>query len=140
MQCSAAVGPSMVPFLHVSGQSFQVLARTGKRFHRPASLADQLLDPLAALRSGGPPLLVIHGENDEAVSTDDAEMYAKARTDAELTVLESPLEQQLQTQTDSQERASGGNKVTDRIGQATSMDFRHRITESTDARKHQFVP
>jgi pimeloyl-ACP methyl ester carboxylesterase len=49
----------------------------------------ETLDPLAALRSGGPPLLVIHGENDEAVSTDDAEMYAKAGTDAELTVLES---------------------------------------------------
>jgi pimeloyl-ACP methyl ester carboxylesterase len=49
----------------------------------------ETLDPLAALRSGGPPLLVVHGERDEAVSTDDAQMYANAGTDAELFVLES---------------------------------------------------
>ncbi len=49
----------------------------------------EALDPLAALRSGGPPLLVVHGERDEAVSTDDARMYAKAGLDAELFVLDS---------------------------------------------------
>ena len=47
------------------------------------------LDPLAALRSGAPPLLVVHGERDEAVSTSDAELYAKAGADAEITILES---------------------------------------------------
>jgi len=46
------------------------------------------LDPLAALRSGGPPLLVVHGERDDAVSTEDAELYAEAGTDTELAVLE----------------------------------------------------
>ena len=36
------------------------------------------LDPLAALRSGGPPLLVVHGANDEAVSPTDGRAYAAA--------------------------------------------------------------
>ena len=47
------------------------------------------LDPLEALRSGAPPLLVVHGARDEAVSTEDAEMFAEAGADAELAILES---------------------------------------------------
>ena len=47
------------------------------------------LDPLEALRSGGPPLLVVHGARDEAVSTEDAEMFAEAGADVELAILES---------------------------------------------------
>jgi pimeloyl-ACP methyl ester carboxylesterase len=48
-----------------------------------------LLDPLKALRSGRAPLLVLHGENDEAVSMEDAKAYAAAGPDADLQVLES---------------------------------------------------
>ncbi len=46
------------------------------------------LDPLAALRSGAPPLLVVHGERDESVSTSDAELYANAGAEAEIAIIE----------------------------------------------------
>lgn len=47
------------------------------------------LDPLTALRSGGIPLLVLHGRHDEAVSLDDAKLYATTGANTELMVLES---------------------------------------------------
>jgi pimeloyl-ACP methyl ester carboxylesterase len=47
------------------------------------------LDPLTALRSGRLPLLVLHGQHDEAVSLDDAKLYATTGAITELEVLES---------------------------------------------------
>lgn len=47
------------------------------------------LDPLTALQVGGPPLLVIHGQHDEAVSLDDAKSFAAAGSNTRLEVLES---------------------------------------------------
>jgi pimeloyl-ACP methyl ester carboxylesterase len=47
------------------------------------------LDPLTALRSGSIPLLVLHGRHDEAVSLDDAKLYATTGANTELMVLES---------------------------------------------------
>ena len=63
--------------------------RTGEVLPLRRNVADDLkehgsaLDPLAALRSGGPPLLVVHGTNDEAVSKADGHAYAEAAPEAE---------------------------------------------------------
>jgi pimeloyl-ACP methyl ester carboxylesterase len=63
--------------------------RTGEVLPLRRNVVDDLeehgsaLDPLAALRSGGPPLLVVHGEKDEAVSTADGRAYAAAAAEAE---------------------------------------------------------
>ncbi|MCL7966691.1 MAG: alpha/beta hydrolase [marine benthic group bacterium] len=63
--------------------------RTGEVLPLGRSVVDDLekhgteLDPLAALRSGGPPLLVVHGANDEAVSPADGRAYAAAAPEAE---------------------------------------------------------
>ncbi|MEJ2481955.1 MAG: alpha/beta fold hydrolase [Gemmatimonadota bacterium] len=63
--------------------------RTGEVLPLRRNVADDLrergeaLDPLVALGSGGPPLLVVHGGSDEAVPTTDGRAYAAAASEAE---------------------------------------------------------
>jgi pimeloyl-ACP methyl ester carboxylesterase len=63
--------------------------RTGEVLPLGRAVVDDLrehgpgLDPLAALRTGGPPLLVVHGELDEAVPVSDGRAYAEAATNSE---------------------------------------------------------
>jgi pimeloyl-ACP methyl ester carboxylesterase len=63
--------------------------RTGEVLPLRRDVVDDLekhgaeLDPLAALKSGGPPLLVVHGAKDEAVSPADGRAYAAASPNAE---------------------------------------------------------
>jgi len=58
--------------------------RTGEILPLRRDVVDDLrergpaLDPLAALRAGGPPLLAVHGELDEAVPGADGRAYAEA--------------------------------------------------------------
>ena len=68
--------------------------RTGEVLPLRRDVVDDLrkhgpdLDPLSALRAGGPPLLAVHGGQDEAVPTADGRAYAEASADSELLLIE----------------------------------------------------
>lgn len=86
----------MFPAVAEQGQTVEVRnARTGEVLQLRRDVLDDLransgtLDPLAALNGSDLPILVVHGERDEAVSVDDARMYAAAGRAAELALIES---------------------------------------------------
>jgi len=68
--------------------------RTGEILPLRLDVVDDLmahgpaLDPLAALRAGGPPLLAVHGEQDEAVPVEDGRAYAEAAAVSEFLQIE----------------------------------------------------
>jgi pimeloyl-ACP methyl ester carboxylesterase len=102
--------------------------RTGEVLPLRRDVVDDLreygarLDPLTALKAGGPPLLAIHGERDEAVPVADGRAYAGASPDSRFVLIEGAGHT-----FDARHPWAGATPALERALASTAAHFRHHL-------------